>query len=128
MMAVLQTDLQGFNTNNFALSNSQYISDVVIIDEIPPYRWEGPDANAQWWADFRRFAKAVKLTTWHLSYARPTYWEVSNGRAYIALPATSTGVVGGKPFKETGMETYLLVKVGTRWKTQGWSYAKMSTH
>jgi len=128
IMTVIETDLRGFNTNNFALSNSQYVSDVVILDETPPYRWEGPGANARWWADFRKFAKVIKLTQWHFSFQKPTYWEVSNERAYVALPATFTGMAGGKPFSETGMETYLLVRVGNAWKTQGWAYAKTSEH
>ena len=128
MMAVIQTDFQGFNTNDFALSNSQYVSDVVIIDETPPYRWEGPGANTRYWADFRKFAKTIKLTSYHLSFQKPAYWEETNGRAYVVLPTIFTGVAGGKPFTETGVETYLLIKVGATWKTQGWAYGKTSMH
>jgi len=128
VMAVLQTDLHGFNTNNFALSNSQYASDVVIIDEFPPYRWEGPGANARYWADFRKLSKAIKLTCYHLSYQKPSYWEIADGRAYIVAPAVFTGVADGKPFTEMGVETLLLVKVDGAWKMQGWAYGKTSMH
>ena len=52
------------------------------------------------------------------------HWEVTGDDAYIVMPAVFSGVAGGNPFKVTGIETYILEKVGGTWKVLGWAFAE----
>lgn len=119
MMTVLQTDFEGFNANNFALSDSQYGSQVVIIDDFPPYRWEAARAHAEWWADFRRIAKDIDATSYHSSFQKPTHWEESSGRAFICFPEKFTWTAGEKAYTENLICTDVLIESGTAWKIGG---------
>ena len=119
LIAVIQADFDGFNSNNFALSNSQYGSEVVILDSFPPYRWQGAEAHAQWWADFRSIAKEINATGYHSSFKEPTDWEESNGRAFVTFPEIFAWTAGGKTYTENLICMDVLTKNGTAWKIIG---------
>ena len=41
----------GFNNKDFALYNSAFAGDAVVIDGIAPYRWTGSNAQDRWLSD-----------------------------------------------------------------------------
>ena len=106
--------------------------DVTIIENFAPYRFDGPDAVANWAAGMR----AHRVDTADLAHAFGPAQDFSSSsdRAFFALPTTWRGTYRGKPFTETGGWAFVLIEqadaTGERsWRVQsyGWAVTGIAT-
>ena len=58
IVALIDTVFTAFNSKNATLLNSVYDANVVIVDGFAPYRWSGPQALAEWWADAKDMGRS----------------------------------------------------------------------
>jgi hypothetical protein len=96
-----------------------------IIDEFPPYHWQGATACADWSSDFDAFVKKNGMTNSKLTLGRLKQADVSGDRAYVVIPATFAFTQNGKRTTETGsLLTVTLQKAGDDWQITAWAWSK----
>jgi hypothetical protein len=126
LMAPIITAFNAFNAGNESLWAGVQTANVVILDDLPPYRWDAPNAATKWWADFSAWMKTNKMTKPHVTYQAIQFWEQTGDGAYMVVPTTFTAVQNGKSTTQTGTLTFALVKIGPAWKVQGWTWGTTS--
>jgi ketosteroid isomerase-like protein len=90
IVTLIDTVFKAFNSKDFALLKSVYGDNLVIIDGFGRYRWIGPNALAEWWADGVTWAKDGGVESERLSSQGVRAWGVSGDRAYASISATLT--------------------------------------
>jgi hypothetical protein len=94
---------------------------VVIVENFPPFLFEGPDA-VQRWADGMRTHTAATDALAH-TFGPAQDFTVQSDRAYFSLPTNWTGRAGPQGFSEDGGWSFVLVKEKGGWRvlSYGWS-------
>jgi len=97
---------------------------VVIIENFPPYLFEGADAVERW---------AKIITSWHepvsdlllkYSFGDVQDLRVQDGVAFLSLPTHWTGIRCGGPFKEDGGWAFILKQQKNgEWKIRSYGWA-----
>ena len=90
IVAVIDTVFKAFNSKDLDLLKSVYGDNLVVIDGFGRYRWTGPNALAEWWADGETWAKDGGVESEHLSSQGIRAWGVNGDRAYASISATLT--------------------------------------
>jgi hypothetical protein len=108
--------MDGFNTGKIDFASLKWIG---IIDEFPPYHWQGDGTVAGWGGDFQKSGQAG-LT---LTLAAPTHLSVNGDDAYVVFPAAIVGKQNGKPLHETGSFAFVVSKAGGTWHSISWAWA-----
>ena len=126
ILALVDTVLKAFNTKDFALLKSVYGDNLTIIDGFGRYRWIGPNALAEWWADGETWAKDGGVESEHLSSQGVRAWG-SGDRAYASVSATLTITLKkGEPIIRPGILTFTFGKLGEMWKAEGHAWGRLS--
>jgi hypothetical protein len=121
-LAVINEALDAFNAHDSKGWNSAYGGNVVIVDGMAPYRWVGPTAPAEWWADEGRWSEANGITKLNIANKGIGGWGVSGTRAYISVLATLTLTQKGKEISRRGTLTFTLANVDGVWRAEGFSW------
>jgi ketosteroid isomerase-like protein len=125
VMAVVNQFLDGFNKGDSKAAIATCAAEVAIIDEFPPYVWQGGTACTDWVDDFAADAKQNGITNPVVTLGKPKHVDVVGDRAYLVIPANFKFKVKGKPASETGsIFTVTLRKWPTGWRITGWAWAK----
>jgi len=96
-----------------------------IIDEFPPYLWQGATGCADWSSDFDAYVKKNGMTDPKVTLGLLRHADVAGDRAYVVVPATFTFKKNGKRFNErSSIWTLALQKVAGSWRITGWAWAK----
>ena len=127
ILALVDTVLKAFNTKDFALLKSVYGDNLTIIDGFGRYRWIGPNALAEWWADGETWAKEGGVESEHLSSQGVRAWGVSGDREYASISATlKKKKKKGEPIIRPGILTFTFGKLGEMWKAEGHAWGRLS--
>jgi ketosteroid isomerase-like protein len=125
--ALIDTVFHAFNAKNATLFHSVYGDNVVIVDGFAPYRWFGPKALAEWWADAQTWAEEGGVEHEHLAYQGIRAWGCSGHRAYASIAATLTITrKQGEPIVRPGTLTYTFARRGEVWKAEGHTWGRLS--
>ena len=96
-----------------------------VIDEFPPYGWQGATACADWATDFDSFNRKSGITDPVATIGKPRHVDVTGDRAYAVVPATYTYKQKRKKVAESGsLLTVALQKSGAGWVITGWAWSK----
>jgi hypothetical protein len=95
--------------------------EVVIIENFPPYVFEGGDAVARWTRGFAEHAKPIAGL--RHTFGDPQDFRRDGETAFISLPTTWRGTIGGHAFIETGGWAFVLVKQGAGWRVRSYCWA-----
>ncbi len=101
-----------------------FTSDAVIVDEFPPFKWEGEGAQNRWYGDFGKVMKKMSMTNPHIILAKAQFFEVVGNRAYVVIPSTFSYTAKDKPQTERGAFTFTLAQSGDRWQISSEIWAK----
>ena len=127
IVALIDTVFTAFNSKNATLLNSVYGANVVIVDGFAPYRWSGPQALAEWWADAQTWAEAGGVESEHFAHKGILAWGVSGDRAYASISATLTITLGnGKLIIRPGILTYTFARQSDVWRAEGHTWGRLS--
>lgn len=121
LQTLIDTHVNGFNTQNLDLFFSVFEDTAVIIDGIAPYRWLNPNAPANWLADVEKWRKDLGVTYEHLSHEMG-FWNVEGAYAYAVISGTLTVTIKGQSVVRTGTLAYTFTRHGESWKigAQAW--------
>jgi hypothetical protein len=117
--------VDSFNKGDVKTALSDCAAQSSIIDEFPPYTWQGATACADWSNDFDAFSKKNGFTDPKVTLGGPTHIDVTGDRAYVVVPASFAYTQNGKRTTERGsIWTVTLQKVADNWRITGWAWAK----
>ena len=95
--------------------------EVVLIENFPPYVFEGSDAVARWVKCFAEHAKNIRDL--RHSFGDPHDFHLDGELAFLSLPTTWRGTIGASSFIETGGWAFVLVKHAGGWRVRNYGWA-----
>ena len=96
-----------------------------IIDEFPPYLWQGATACADWFNDFDVFREKNGIVDPKITLGLGQYIDVVGDRAYVVVQAHLTFKQNGKRVSERDpILTVTLQKIADTWRIAGWAWSK----
>jgi hypothetical protein len=116
--------IHAINAGNTKAFAGLFTADAVACDEVPPYRWLGPNAIAHWLRDDDRLITAHHITNAVISVGRPTFFHRGGNGAYATYPLVDAYTAGGKRQRETGLFTFALVDTSAGWRIKLACFAK----
>ena len=124
VMAPIRTFVDAFNKGDAAGAAATHATDadLVIIDEVAPFLWRGPQAFQAWAGDLGREGKAQGMTEQKVTLGTPTRMEVSGASAYVIVPSTYSFKQKGVAMRETAQMTITLKKGSSGWLIHGWAW------
>jgi hypothetical protein len=125
VMAVVHQFIDGFNKGDTKTALATCASPASILDEFPPYAWQGATACSDWASDFDAWAKKNAITDPVVKLAKPKHLDIAADRAYVVVPASFSFKQKGKPTTESGsILTVALQKSAAGWHITGWAWSK----
>ena len=125
VMAVVRQFVDAFNKGDVNAMSATCAEQAAIIDEFPPYAWQGPGTCARWASDYDVDAKTNGIADPVVALGKPAHVDVTGDRAYVVGPANYSYKVKGKAAREVGsILTIALYKGTAGWRITGWSWAK----
>lgn len=121
--AAVTTALDKFNGGDVAAFHAAHAPNAVIVDEVSPYSWAGPNASQRWLEDYVKDATAGGISGGRVDYAAPTRASASGNSAYIVLPTIYRMTQGGKAKSAAGTMTFVMSRIGNEWKIASWTYS-----
>jgi hypothetical protein len=93
---------------------------LVIVENFPPYIFNGKDAAAHWEAGYRKHV--AQLTELKCDFGKAHDLDRNGDRVYFVLPTTWRGVQSGSRFEEHGAWAFVLTKSSGQWRiiAYGW--------
>jgi len=121
--ALIDTHINGFNTQDNDLFLSVFAETAIIIDGIAPYRWLNPNAPANWLADVEKWREDLGVTSEHLSYEMG-FWNVEGSSAYAVISGTLTVTIKGQSVVRTGTLAYTFANRDGVWKIEAHAWGR----
>ena len=125
VMAPVHQFVDAFNKGDVKTATAACAEQASIIDEFPPYAWQGAGGCAKWINDYDADAKKNGITDSFVKLGAPKHVDVTAEHAYVVVPADYTYKQKGKVVKETGsLLTVALQKSAGGWRITGWAWSK----
>jgi ketosteroid isomerase-like protein len=103
------------NNGDAPAALNHFAPDAVIIEDLPPYRWQGPDAGSAWLLAMRENAEAAGLTSIVMRLERAIRMEVDADDAYAVFAGHLKYRGHAVELQSRGCLTFTLRKTGDRW-------------
>ncbi len=100
VMATVHRFVDGFNKGDTATALATCAAPASIVDEFPPYAWQGATACSDWANDFDADAKKNGITDPVVTLGKPRHVNVTGDRAYVVVPADYKYKRNGKKVSE----------------------------
>jgi ketosteroid isomerase-like protein len=94
-----------------------------VVDEFPPYHWDGAGADAGWRADLAKLLAADGISGLQLALDKPSQLSVNADWAYAVYPTLITSMHRGKSSAEHGALAFTLQKANDAWRIVSWAWA-----
>jgi len=125
VMAIVHRFIDALDRGDVKTACSTCATPSSIVDEFPPYGWQGASACTDWATDFDSFNKKNGITDPAVTLGKPRHVDVSADRAYAVVPATFSYNEKGKKMAESGsVFTAALQKASAGWVITGWAWSK----
>jgi len=95
--------------------------DVTIVENFPPFVFEGPGAVESWSKQMRAHLEGI--TALHHSFGDAFDCNRSGDEVYFSLPTTWRGLNNGKPFSESGGWAFVLTREDGAWRVLAYGWA-----
>ncbi|HLZ82460.1 MAG TPA: GNAT family protein [Caulobacteraceae bacterium] len=95
--------------------------DVTIIENFPPYVFDGAGAVERWSEQMR--AHLTGVTALRHTFGRAQDFRGARDEVYFSLPTTWRGLKHGRPFVEDGGWSFVLARQGGLWRVRGYGWA-----
>jgi hypothetical protein len=113
-----------WNKNDAATVAAGMTASPTIIDEYPPYHWQGPMALQAWNDDFAALAKKNGISDPVVTLAKPTYVVVRANSAYVVVPAAYRSKQDARTVQEKGILTVALERIGQSWLVMAFAWTR----
>jgi hypothetical protein len=93
---------------------------LVIVENFPPYIFNGKNAATNWNAGYRNHVEPIQDL--QCEFGKAHDFNRSGDRVYFVLPTTWRGVQPGSRFEEHGAWAFVLTKSSEQWRiaAYGW--------
>ena len=117
--------IDNFNKGDVAAAEASHstATSVTIIDEVPPYQWQGRDAFKTWLADLTKHDTAAGITDGNVKLVKQVREEISGDHAYVVMDTEYTYKAKGAAMREPSQMTFSLKKEGAAWRITGWTFS-----
>ena len=124
LMAPIQKFIDSFNKGDMAGAAATHVADadLVIIDEVAPYVWQGAQAFQAWSTALDGDTKKRGIIDPAVKISAPTRTETNGDRAYVVVPAVYTFKEHGVAMREAAQMTFTLKKGAGGWLIHGWTW------
>jgi hypothetical protein len=124
VMAPVHAFIDGFNKGDMkAAAAALSPTDLVIIDDVSPHIWAGPNAFETWSKALDASDQAEGNTDGAVALGKPARVVVNADRAYVVLPAVYTFKANGVAMREAAQLVCALQKGSGGWLIAGWTWA-----
>ncbi len=120
----IQRMVDAYNKHDDAALASAFTAAPVIMDDFPPFTWQGSGSVAGWKKDLDADNKTNAVTGATMSVSRPSYASIDGDRGYAVANSVYAFTEQGKPQRETGILTLSLEKVDQVWRISGMAWAR----
>ena len=125
VMATVHQFTDGLNKGDTKTALAACAAPSSIVDEFPPYAWQGATACADWANEFDAYNKKNGITEPIATLGKPRHVDITGDRAYVVVPANYTYKQHGKRATESGSTlTVALQKLADGWRVTGWAWSK----
>jgi len=123
-MATVKQFIDGFNKGDEKTALAACASPAFIIDEFPPFAWQGATACADWAKDFEANAKKDVITDPVVTLQKPRHVYVAGDLAYVVVPANYDYRQKGKKVSQKGSTLTAASQKGTAgWRITAWTWS-----
>lgn len=120
VLSALQAVAGAWNQGHMPAA-SNFEPSLTVVDNTPPYLFQGPDAVADWIKAYRdRQPKGTEDSKTSLHFLNPETVEITGARAYVAIPADWQVELHGKTDVSHGIITAVLRRAGKHWRIATW--------
>ncbi len=130
LMAPIHQFIDSFNKGDAAGAAATHAAeaDLVIIDEVAPYAWHGPQAFMAWATDLQANDKSQGITDEKVSIGAATRVESKGESAYVIVPTVYTFTEKGVAMRVAAQMTLVLKKGPDGWLIHGWTWTGPRAH
>jgi len=123
-LATVKQFIDGFNKGDEKTALAACASPAFIIDEFPPFAWQGATACADWAKDFEANAKKDVITDPVVTLQKPRHVYVAGDLAYVVVPANYDYKQKGKKVSQKGSTLTAALQKGTAgWRITAWTWS-----
>jgi ketosteroid isomerase-like protein len=123
VMAVVHRWADAFGRRSFNTDIAPCAEDAVVIDDLPPYVWQGPGACSKWFKAFETWASKAGVTNAAITLGEIRHLDFAGDFAYLVAPVTLSYVNAGKSVNFPGLITLTLRKLQSGWRISGVAWA-----
>ncbi|MFL5296978.1 MAG: YybH family protein [Phenylobacterium sp.] len=117
VMATITRMTDAVNRGDAPTAFAAFTPAPMIIEDLAPYRWQGPGTPQAWLAGMAANAQAHGITTINMKLSPPTRVEVTEDHAYAIVPGRLSYVLkDGHSEHADGLITFLLLRGAGEWK------------
>ncbi|MBC5829010.1 MAG: nuclear transport factor 2 family protein [Candidatus Eremiobacteraeota bacterium] len=125
VMATVNQFIGGLNKGDVKTADAACAPRVSIIDEFPPYAWQGANACSYWVKAYVADAKKEGITDGNVTLGAPWRVDVTGDRAYVVVPATYAYKQHGKGVTESNAVFTVALRKGlAAWRITGWTWSR----
>jgi len=123
-VAPVRMFIDSFNKGDMkAAASALSPTGLVIIDDVAPHMWTGPNAFEAWSKALDASDQAEGNTDGAVVLGKPTRVIVSADRGYVVVPAVYTFKKKGVAMREAAQLVCALQKGSSGWLITGWTWA-----
>lgn len=115
--------VEAFNANDADGMQAASIDETSIIDDFAPHEWSGPQAITRWYREMAGMATGYGMSEWSIALGEPRRVVVSEGSAYVAVPADVRWLQGAEPAGRSCLMAMSLRENADGWRISGLGWA-----
>jgi hypothetical protein len=122
-VATVRQFIDSFNVGNVDAARATHVAEPVIVDEFPPYLWQGAGAFDAWLASLGKHDTAHGVTDQSMNLGDVIREETDADGAYVVMAAVYSFKEQGAAKSAQGQMTFALRKGADGWRIAAWTYA-----
>jgi ketosteroid isomerase-like protein len=122
-VATVRQFIDSFDKGDIKAAAATHAADVAIIDEVPPYQWQGHDAFKTWLDDLTKHDTDAGVTDGNVELGNTIREEVSGDHAYVVMASDYSFKQKGAAMHEPSQMTFALRKEKDGWRIVAWTFA-----
>ncbi|KUI19617.1 hypothetical protein AU193_13150 [Mycobacterium sp. GA-1285] len=124
-LAAVHRYIAAFNNGDVAEMASAFDSAGTILDGMAPHVWQGATAAQDWYRDVMAESAHLGASDYVVAVGAPVHNSVSDGSAYLVLPATMTFSLRGTQVTQDGAFFTVALRRGPQdWRITAWAWTK----
>jgi ketosteroid isomerase-like protein len=122
-VATVQQFIANFNAGNVDAARATHVADPAILDEVPPFLWQGAGAFDAWLASLGKYDTAHGVTDQNMTLGDVIREESEADGAYVVMAAVYSFKEQGIAKSARAQMTFALRKNADGWRIAAWTYS-----